>query len=841
MWLVAPCLLLTLAAGALDGAVEDRFRGALAVAGAGLLLAMLTLGGVPRPGRRAAWAFGLLGLVLLGHALPQPPALRALLAPGQAAWMDRVAPEWSPESEAWLTQLTTEDVEAAADLPPAEGPDPLVAASAATKARPGSVIPEALPGRVAELLLLGVLVAAGVRLGRAEATARLFAVGLVLAGVGETLWGLANRSSGVAGLTEKVHYLGSATGTFINRGHFAAFLLLSLGAAWGLSAGLFPLESDTVRRHRQNQRRSSQPPAWWESAGDRLPRLVLLGLAAGLCGVGVVASQSRGPLVGLLLVGIGVGLLRRVRAGEPWHLGLALGVPAVGVALSVVGYGLRGAVGRFASLGDGADVSVSTRLSMWREGMAAWTEAPLTGWGPGSWRAAWGLHEAGPHLYDMRHAHSELVEQLVELGLLGTGALVLLVGGSVVALLRRVASAEHGPEGALGVGLSVGVGAVLVQSLFDFPLHTPGVAVPTALAAGVALGALGLGGEAARGPRAWLVGGLVALGMAAGGAWSASVDLDDPGDRADRVGEVDRFYRLGLDDPPNPAEARRARDEVREALAGSPLDPWRLAAYARAEARLAAVAAAGAGASAVGLEEHVAAADLALRRLHLLRPRDPRLALSTARTALRLRATGLGEDAFAARARRDLALAVALDPWRAEEALRLADHLPAADLPVVAGPPPADGAGAHPARVQVALGKAWERRHQDAPAREAYERATRADPGCGPAWFALGDLLRRLGDTAGARAAYEGLLSARDRPAGMEAWALLRLGDQPAAAERFRTLTTRDPKNRWAWEGLAELARSQGDVAGELAALQKIAAIAPGDAPVKARIEALER
>lgn len=135
---------------------------------------------------------------------------------------------------------------------------------------------------------------AGWRIGRDTPTLRIFLLGIVTFAVFEALFGLANRNGPSTGIGTKVAYLGSATGTFINRGHFGAFLVLAIGALWGLAASLFPLLPEEVRRHRARKRRSSQPPGVLEASGDKVPRLVLIAFVSALCVVGIVASNSRG-------------------------------------------------------------------------------------------------------------------------------------------------------------------------------------------------------------------------------------------------------------------------------------------------------------------------------------------------------------------------------------------------------------------------------------------------------------------------------------------------------------------------------------------------------------------
>lgn len=823
------CLVLVAVAAGLEGSVlPSQGAPVFALAAVLVLFASRRLEGLDRPAR---WGAALLLLVAIVHVLPTPPAARHLLAPGQAERLDRVAPEFEGNPEAQLRATALADVLVAVGEVPAAF-DPL-AGALATRWRPGSIRPDALAWGLTRLGGAILLYALGRMIGRDERAARTFALGLLGLSVLEAVLGLAWRNGPTTGLHEKRYYLGSATGTFVNRGHFAAFLLLGLGAAWGLAAALFPLQSDEVRRHRERRTRSSHPPSVFEASGDRLPRLAVLALLSGFLGVGLVAAQSRGPLLAFLLAGAAVGAWAwRVR-GERWHLGIGLGLPAAGVGLAVVGFGLRGALGRFLGLLGTEDVSVSTRLRLWSEGLAAWLDAPWFGAGPGAFSLAWGPHGGLARLDEPLHAHQELLEQLVELGVVGLGGLLLfaLAWGRRVLAGARVA--PHAPTAALGIGLAVGTLAVLVQSLADFPLHTPGVLVPTALAAGVAAGALGAARPAAGRP-AWFV--LTAATLLAAGV-AYTLDQRWTGSREQEVGVIPPAWGQAEDAPKTAADALRQREAAAAYTARTPLDPWGHAAVAVTEARLAVLAERGLAGIPGEPEEHARAVERAVARVGALGPVYPRLEVELARSLALLADAGLFPDARGAWATTRLVAAVREDSWRAADAFSVADRLPPAAMRAVASAAPADGVAA--ARVHYEHGRAQERAGRPEAALEAWRAAVAADPGHGPSHFALGNALRLRGDPASADA-FRAFLDSRERPGGMEGWALLFLDEVDAAETRLRRAVEESPRNRWAWEGLAEAAARRADRSGEREAWERVLGIDPAHPRAKARLAWIE-
>jgi O-antigen ligase/tetratricopeptide (TPR) repeat protein len=831
-------LLAVFAAAGLEGGVVPMYGGVVYAVAVAFGLAWIVLRGVDPLPRLAKVGVALFAVVVLYQALAVPEGVREILAPGQAAWIDRVAPESSAALDPWLSAVATYDVMAAVGAA-GDWTYDLLAGSSATTWRQGAIDPEAWRWTLGQLLAMGVVWLVGAGLGRSPAATRTVLVGLLLFCVFEAVFGLANRNGPSTGIGVKQYYMGSATGTFVNRGHFAALLVLGVGAAWGLAAGLFPLLPEEVRKHMARKRRSSQPPSVFEASGDRIPRLALLGFLVAVLLVAIVASQSRGPVLGLAVAGLVVGAGMAWRRKETFHLGIAVAVPIAGGVLALLAFGIGGAFGRFRGLLSGGDASVLSRLDVWRDSVPAFLDAPVFGAGLGGWQLAHALHETPDHLYTFSNAHNELVEIVVEMGVVGTLAYALVGIAIVRGLVRALRDVPHDEGTAAGVGALVGVLAVLVQSLGDFPLHIPGVALPWALMAGLAQGALTNPEKAgAKGPP--LVVGLVAIGLC--GA-AALADSGFVGSRDDRLAERGSLWNEPDRAKGTLASIRAWRDTTRAAVDRAPLDPWSHAAMAEAEAILAREAWRVDGARPVGEspEDHALQADLAVTRAHTLRPRDPRLALTLAKSLVLLAQRASTPDAFEARAVNLLADAVARDPWRADEAFAIADRLSDDALAkVAASATSASQAPRARARVAYAHGKALERRGRGEAAAAAHAVAITADSAYGPALFAAGVLARNRGETEAGDELLRRFLTADERGTGMEGWALVLLGELDTAEARLRRAVQQSPTNRWAWEGLAEIAKRQADVEDERAALKKILALDPNHRPAKGRMVVLD-
>lgn len=833
--IAAGMLVAVVAAAGLEGGVVQVYGGAAYALAIAVGVVWIAVRGVDPLPRLAKVGFGIFALVVLYQAMPVPGALRALVAPGQAAWFDRVAPEWAGDVHAWLEALATYDVLTAVGAGGAWAYDPL-AGSVATVARAGAVDPEAFRWALGQLLAMGVVWLVGAGLGRSPAASRVVLMGILLFCMFEAVFGLANRNGPSTGIGVKQFYMGSATGTFINRGHFAALLVLGVGAAWGIAAGLFPLLPDEVRKHMERKRRSSQPPSVWEASGDRIPRLALLGFGVAVLLVAIVASQSRGPVLGLGLAGLVVGGGMAWRRKETFHLGLAAAVPVVGGVLAALAFGPRGAFGRFRGLLAGGDVSVLSRLDLWRDSLLAWKDAPVFGAGLGGWPTAHTLHERADHLYVFSDAHNEAIQILVETGVVGFLAYALVATAVIIGLARALGSVPHDEGTAAGVGALVGVLGVAVQSLGDFPLHIPGVALPWALMAGVAQGSLTMPARpGAKGP----VLAVAALAMGLCGA-AAAADAGFSGTRLERLAERGQIWAATDRKAGTAAGILRWRAAARAETEAAPLDPWAHAAVAEAEAILARQAWKATGAQPVGEspEDRAFRAELAIARAQALRPRDPRLDLTLARSLLVLGERSSAPDAYTARATALLVDAVARDGWRADEAFALAADLPDAALGQIAAA--ATRLPRPRARVAYAHGKALERRGRLDAAAAAHAEAIAADGAYAPALFAAAVLARGRGEDDAAAALLRRFLTAEEKGGGMEGWALLMLGELDAAQTRFRRVVEQDPRNRWAWEGLAEVGKRRNDETAERAALQKILWLDPAHKAALGRLSVLD-
>ncbi len=216
--------------------------------------------------------------------------------------------------------------------------------------------------------------------------------------------------------------------------------------------------------------------------GARRGGVVLLALAA--AAVSLMLFAVLGARIAGVLAGIGVLLLAALRRDR--RLGWVLLAYGFGGLLAgpfselVLARPAEGLGSGFAQAGHRAMLLASA--------FALFQEAPFFGGGlmtfglrQGAAAAALGLSGRAPMV------HNDLAQWFAELGLIGAGALVLLLLPGLWAALRVLARGVRAPLPAADPTLpwALGFGLVLGHSLVNFPLYDPGLWLFVVLARGV--------------------------------------------------------------------------------------------------------------------------------------------------------------------------------------------------------------------------------------------------------------------------------------------------------------------------------------------------------------------
>ncbi len=300
-----------------------------------------------------------------------------------------------------------------------------------------------------------------------EISRRRFAVVFVGGAVFQAVYGSGEYLTGRQHIFAfvKKYYLDSATGTLINRNHFATLLAMALPLALTLATSRE--RPDGIRGWRDRLTRMT--------GGRALIRFYAM-TATALIWMGLLLSHSRAGLLAALL-GIAT-LLIRLQAARTarWTFAIAGGVLFALLALELAQSPLE----RFAAL----KVDLETkggRFTVWHDASALVVARPLLGWGFGTFESAFPMVQSAniQSLYD--HAHNDWLEWTIE------GGIVTLASALVILILNLRPTMLTGDgliEGVL-VGCQSAIVAVAVHGLWDFSLRIPTVAIASATLVGL--------------------------------------------------------------------------------------------------------------------------------------------------------------------------------------------------------------------------------------------------------------------------------------------------------------------------------------------------------------------
>jgi O-antigen ligase len=290
---------------------------------------------------------------------------------------------------------------------------------------------------------------------------------LVSLGVFEALYGLIQYLTGWQQIFTyvKKYYLEEATGTYINRNHFAGFLemILPFAVAFALrwTALVFKNSSGRAVTLRKIV-----------SKTDLVLLMFWLFLAI-LLFAALVLSRSRMGIISALVSLAAIMLLAgtsSLRAGTRVAVAALFFLAVLGL---IVWIGSEPVMSRFETLGQEYNLSGQNRISIWRDTLGLIRRHPLLGTGLGSFPVVYPSVQTSFLTLLVEHAHCDYLEVVSDLGFPGG----IVVFGSIFWVLaktvRHYGNAEVHVDKAVSLGCVGSITTILVHSLADFNLYIP--------------------------------------------------------------------------------------------------------------------------------------------------------------------------------------------------------------------------------------------------------------------------------------------------------------------------------------------------------------------------------
>lgn len=406
------------------------------------------------------------------QVLPLPGALIRLVSPATARIQESSVPGLAVRGQADFSSTGSfllgerEDavvrriLEAPGPLPEGLSPDPYTA-------RTISLYPYATVSRLVLLLSLCIVFFVSLNIHTSPARIHGLLRLLVLFGFILALFGIVQRLSwnGQIYWTIPVEASASPFGPFVNHNHFAAWIAMLVPIAVGMLM-------DEARRLIPGGK--ATPPEGPEPRA----RLLLAAFTVGVMAAAVVLSGSRGAVLALLgaFVLYGGALVVQGRIGKPETL-VAAALIAVAIGLSFW-LGAGPLAQKLRAIGDvESEPSLFTRVLGYRATAEIVSHFPVLGTGLGTFPQAWKMvYPAGTSAV-WHEAHNDYLQLLSEAG--GAGFLIFLAALGI--FMKRYVIPEilgRGEVESYAVhGAIVGITAVALHSLVDFPLQIAGCSV----------------------------------------------------------------------------------------------------------------------------------------------------------------------------------------------------------------------------------------------------------------------------------------------------------------------------------------------------------------------------
>lgn len=448
----------------------------------------------------AAWLLVAWGALAFGAVYPWAwrPLMSGAALVGVAAWWHAAGRGHGAGDRGLLTGLALVAVGAALQLlplPPAvvatvspNAPRLLAEQSLAfaalenRAAHPLSIAPVATARALLMLVALALLLSGLTRLlhltGARALCTWIVGLGVALAMIGVVQKAmLGDHAFGgmkIYGVWAPQNPLTTPFGPFVNRNHFAGWMLMGVPLALALGLGW----AERASRHRHGGWRHLISRLSSPEAG----RAQLMAIAVLVMGLSLLMTRSRSGLGGLVIA-MGIAAVvagRRLVSGRA-RVAAAAGIGSMLLLLVALAGG--DVAQRFAGAG-----FTELRPRIWRDSLAAFRDFPVTGTGLNTFGTAMLTYQSSLRGVHFREAHNDYLQVLVEGGLLlaipAAAALVALV----VAVRRRFrAGQDDTMTHWLRVGAATGLAAIALQSLVEFSLQMPGNAVFSVVLMAVAL------------------------------------------------------------------------------------------------------------------------------------------------------------------------------------------------------------------------------------------------------------------------------------------------------------------------------------------------------------------
>ncbi|WP_296062148.1 O-antigen ligase family protein [uncultured Amphritea sp.] len=298
---------------------------------------------------------------------------------------------------------------------------------------------------------------------RSQRRIKLLCYVLVGSGLFQALYGSMMTLTGIEYLffVPKDTYLGTATGTFVNRNHLAGYLVLTLSVGIGLM--ISTLDGQSATNWRDFFRRILTT-----LLGNKARlRIILVMMVAGL----VMTHSRMGNSAFFASLAI-AGVLALLLSKRSTKATIVLISSLIIIDLFVVGtfFGVEKVVQRL----ENSSETSETRDEVNTYTLGAIQDNMLTGTGAGTYYTnfpAYRQYDVGGYFYD--HAHNDYFEFASDYGVVVTGCLMLAVLWTFISAIRAQINRKTALMRGIAFSATMAIIALAIHSTVDFNLQIP--------------------------------------------------------------------------------------------------------------------------------------------------------------------------------------------------------------------------------------------------------------------------------------------------------------------------------------------------------------------------------
>jgi O-antigen ligase len=263
-------------------------------------------------------------------------------------------------------------------------------------------------------------------------------------------------------------------GPFINRNHFAGWMILAGSLVAGLVIGVATSAGASLRSGWRNR-------ALWLSSRE-VAAVILLATGLLAMTVSLVWSRSRSGIAGGAVATVMLAIAAGVRMKGA---GRRLLVPLLVLALFVAAVAWKGAES-LASWYTTTD-TLQWRFNQWHDAMAPLRDFWLTGSGLGTYGILTLVYPQTDTTLHAAQAHNDYLQLAVEGGLLVGIPVLIAIGALIYTIGKRLSTPQDERIWWIRLGAVAGICGIGVQELTDFSLQIPGVAMLFAVVVAIAI------------------------------------------------------------------------------------------------------------------------------------------------------------------------------------------------------------------------------------------------------------------------------------------------------------------------------------------------------------------